>query len=284
MISNLKMIPTTEIALDFTFNSRGKVAPIDVIDLMQDIDELRIKGQGIDGCGLLNPIEVSEENGLPNSKKYYLVAGFRRFVAFTSVTNPSPNIPALVQSNLSKVDKLSHNLIENLKRRDLNIYQEARALENFRLAGLTEEDVTKITGMSRGWVQVRYMLLALPKEIQNEAAEGTINQTHIRELYTIKDNNTRFEAVKALKDRKIKSLSIGKKPITARIKTNKSVKRNRSRPEILGLQEEIYEQVGNNIITRTLAWCAGEISDIELHSSIKDFIGEDYVIPTFTNL
>jgi ParB-like chromosome segregation protein Spo0J len=174
------------------------------------------------------------------------------------------------------------NLSENLQRKDLNIMQEARALLPLKILGVTEYELAEKIGMSRGWVQVRFMLLALPGEIQDEVTSGYIGQTDIRELFSIfraAGKDAAFTATRKLKDAKL----LGKKKNTVDIKIKRyNAKRVRQRPEVLKMMEHMQETIGNGLHTRALAWMAGEISDIDLYLDIKVFAkehGKEYIIP-----
>jgi len=128
-------------------------------------------------------------------------------------------------------------------------------------------------------------LLGLPEDVQKEAAAGLINQQNIRDLYTIYHNtgdiDQVYEAVRTLKDSKLRGQN---KRIVAKSNRTKqnNQKRQRKRPEIFEMMEIIRIAVGNGFHTRTLAWAAGEINDLDFHMSMQEFAntnGLDYTIP-----
>jgi hypothetical protein len=48
------------------------------------------------------------------------------------------------------------------------------------------------------------------------------------------------------------------------------------------MMEIVRLAVGNGLHTRSLAWAAGEISDLDFYTSIKDYANEmgiDYIMP-----
>lgn len=261
------MIPIKEIFVDDEFNCRGKILPIHVIDLLKDIEQ----------NGLLQPVLVTP--WAQGEYKYKLIAGFRRMFAHRILKRDE--IDAVVRENLSAIDALRINLSENLQRQNLNILQEALAIEKMHKAGLSEEETAKAVNMSRGWVQVRFMLLTMPDAIKESAAAGLFNLNQIRELYKIRDPKIQLEAAKTIKEARERG---EKKPrVKAKVK-DLDQKKERKRHEIFDLLDFLMEVGGSNIGTRTMAWCAGEISTRELledykhhYASVgKMFIPESY--------
>ena len=160
------------------------------------------------------------------------------------------------------------NLSENVKRKDLNIVQEAHAIAALKRLGATQEDVANELEMSKGWVQVRFMLLDLPEEIHKEAAAGILTQYNIRELYKLcGDPDALAAAVRQIKTHKLTGSKRAFKP--KQNKKKASTKKQRTKAEIFELMSHMQNTIGNGIWTRSLAWSAGEINDYEMYSSIK---------------
>jgi ParB-like chromosome segregation protein Spo0J len=178
-------------------------------------------------------------------------------------------IKAEVQPPMSDVDALSMNLKENLLRAQLNIVQEAKAIARMRNLGVGEVETANLIGQSRGWVQIRFMLLSLPKDIYPDVVAGLINQTNIRELYTTLRRGgpqaalEQAREMKSAKQRGLKDHQVQSK------ETRLNAKRHRKRPEIFEMQSHIQNNLGNSFATRCLAWAAGEISTKELENDIK---------------
>lgn len=259
-------IPMKEIFSDDSFNCRGKIAPIDVVDLARSIED----------NGLQQPIVVQ-----PYTKgdyKYRIISGHRRHAAH--IVCKMDKIKAIINPVVDELTARKLNLEENLKRKDLNIIQEANAIKHFFDSGWNEDMIARQIGMSRGWVQVRLMLLKLQPDIQIVAASGFLTQENIRQLYAIKDPEQRYAAVRAMQDAKLK----GEKPIKIP-KTKKQLitKKERNKEEIFAMMEIIIDAVGGCFATRFGAWCAGEISDIELYKEIQQYAeenGKDFIIPS----
>jgi ParB family chromosome partitioning protein len=271
MDSDLKIhkIPLSDIHMNEEFNCRGKIAPIDVVSLAKDIS-MR---------GLISPVIItpySEKKHKELGFQYLLIAGYRRFIAHR--INDKLNIDCIIREELeNEAEARFFNLSENLQREDLNILQEALALKKLKELGITESEAAERLTQSRGWVQIRYMLLKLPPDIQQEVAAGFLTQTDIRDIYSIyRKGNTKaaYDAVRKLKDAKLKGIKINVN------KTRKSLaaKAKRNRHEIFEMMEHIRISIGHNLGTRCLAWAAGEISNLELYQSIKEDY-ENYKIP-----
>lgn len=252
VIMNLKL---SEIFADVEFNCRQEIDPITVIELAKDIK----------ANGLTQPITVQPWYKEDHPEyKYRIVAGYRRFKAHQ--INKAETIMCIVRNNLTDIQARVLNLSENLHRQDLNIKQEAMALQKLYFAGLTEGDVAKQLGKSRGWVQIRFFLLELPEDIQNEAAAGVLTQAQVRDVWRLPSYEQQIEFVKQVKDKKI----LGKKrEVTVEAIIKPEIKRIRSREEIFSLQENIQSVFGNNMATKVLAWAAGEISGADLSAYMQ---------------
>lgn len=249
-------VPLSEIYSDDEFNSRGFIDLLDVTELARDIKD----------NGLNSPIILQPFDGKPG-KKYRIVVGHRRFKAH--IVNRSETIRSQIKEGLNEFQARLMNISENVHRKDLNIKQEALALDVFRRAGWAEEVVAQKLHKSRGWVQVRYMLNSLPEDIQNEAAAGLLNQQQIRDLYALiknEDTDNAYAYIRGIKDAKIRKSS--RTPGVEDI-VKKSQKKPRQRTEIFYMQEVIRNLFGNNLATRALAWAGGEISDFEMHDSLQ---------------
>ena len=259
----IQEIPLEEIHADDDFNCRGKIIAIDVVDLVKDIERQ----------GLIQPIVISpygDERRTETGKKYRLIAGYRRYTAHVVLKRAT--VPSIVRADMiNDTDARILNLSENIQRKSLNILQEARAIEKLKMLGLTETHSAERLGKSRGWVQMRFMLLALPKEIQADVGLELITQTQIRELYSVFNRagtEACYSAAKEIKQAKARGRTITVNPNL----TKPTAKRRRSRSEIFILMEHLQESgIGNGIWTRCLAWTAGEISDIELYVTLEEY-------------
>lgn len=261
-------IPLTEIFSDEEFNCRGRLAPMDVMDLVPDI-----KARGLD-----QPITVRPYTQKPG-KKYRIITGHRRFMAFRVLELPT--IPARVRTDLKPFEEHVMNLTENIKRKELNMLQEAYGLRAFKKAKWTDNVIAAQVNMSRGWVQVRLMLLDLPEDVQIEAAAGMLNQDQIRKLYTIRHNKDEMYAmVRLIKDRRLAGESA---KVVFKKKANPYRKEKREPEEMFQFQEIIQKVLGNNFATQCIGWCGGANNDLEIHRALSEEAkrhGKRYDIPT----
>ena len=256
-ISTIKL---SDIFYDEEFNCRGSITALDVVDLAKDIEKR----------GLIQPVVVKPYG--KNGYDYLLIAGYRRYMAHRVLKRTV--IPAIINNSIAdETEARLFNLSENLQRKELNIYQEAKAIEKLHSLGLGEFDVADRLTKSRGWVQIRFMVLKLPNELQQEIAAGFFSQTQIRDLYSHfsrKGKDAAFQVARDFKDDKIK----GRKGTRRKVQEDDpSAKRHRTRVEIFDMQDQVRDAYGNNIVTRALAWCAGEITTEELQDSLEEWNG-----------
>lgn len=268
----VRFLPVDKIYADPEFNCRGHIAPVDVIDLAKDITE----------NGLLQPIVVrGRTETTPPEFDYTIVAGHRRHKAF--LVNQATVIPALVYTHLNDFKARTINAVENLKRKALNMLQEANTIRHYYQAGWSRDEIAKELGMSSGWVQVRIMLLELPPELQEAASSGIFTQQQIRDLHGLKNKDHQFLAARKLKEAKERGDAT---TVEAKLRKtqNPNQKKIRKKPELFLLQAEIQRACGNNLATRVLGWAAGEVSDSEMYASLKEYCDDNgfpYSIPSF---
>jgi ParB-like chromosome segregation protein Spo0J len=186
----------------------------------------------------------------------------------------------MIRRGLNELQARILNLGENVKRENLNLLQEAKALEKLKELGLTQEGIALELGASRSWVQVRVNLLSLPEAIQNEAAAGMLNQNQIKQIYSLKTPERQYEAVRKIKNSLasgIRGIDVGKQA------TEKPTQKKRqSKFSLQEMTAYIGKNIGYGLTTRALAWANGEISTIDLHIDIKTEMesqGKVYVSP-----
>jgi ParB family chromosome partitioning protein len=273
----MEQLETMKIALkdihaDAGFNCRGTITPADVADLANSIK----------ADGLLQPVLVmrySPEEVAKTGFPYKLLAGFRRLTAHKILQ--LDEIDCRIKEHMDEAHACVLNLAENLKRSDLTIIQEARAIKRLYDLGYTEHVVAAAVQKSRSWVQVRFMLLELPSEVQEEVASGLIPQSVIRELYTVMTTVSRARCLEEAKEYKKAKLE-GKKP-----KIKKAADDNRKKQRnVVEIQEMIdailTSQIGECLGTRLLAWANGILSDGEIFGSIEkeaELLGVHFVRP-----
>ncbi len=139
--------------------------------------------------GLLQPISVWKDNGEDN---YELIAGERRLRAckLAGLTE----IDAIVKKDLDDEQKLGLSLIENIQREDLNAVDTAMAYRQLmQKFGVSQADIAKRVGKSRGAVSNTLRLLELDEDIRQGIQAGAISEGHARALISIPDSAKRRE-------------------------------------------------------------------------------------------
>lgn len=253
----VKQLPITSLYCDNDFNCRGVITPIKVAELAADIRS----------NGLNYPIIVQPKVDAPGCPlDFRIIAGHCRVKACEVIG--WTKVPCMIRVGLTQVQALVLNLGENLKRQDLNLMQEATAIQRLWEAGLPRDSVAKQIGKSSSWVQVRYNLLSLPVEIQQEAAAGILNQQQIKQIYSLGTPEEQFEAVRKIKTAKQNGEKLGnvgkKKPKTL------AIKKERKTAEMIEMSELMAKNLGYGLYTRAMAWASGNITTEELFADIKE--------------
>jgi ParB/RepB/Spo0J family partition protein len=267
-------IPLDEILADDEFNCRGVINPADVQDLAQDIAKL----------GLLQPIVVQRWKDVTNDKiKYRIICGHRRYYA-TKINRArkvpnSETIDCIVRIAVTDEQAYVLNVSENVKRKNLNIMQEALAVKRFYALGWSQEKIAEELKVLRPWIQVRVALLKLPQEIQQRAAADMLTQHQIMEIAALPTREEQMAACRAAINWKLQgnrgSLKI-KKPKN-KIKESNPFETGhvRTRQDIEAMQDSIQEAIGDDhIAARVLGWAAGYVSSADLAEDIQKIASE----------
>lgn len=253
-------LPLTDIHTDDSFNCRGSISPIELTTLMRDIKE-----HGVIQPVLVTPTteEYRKKHGV--TCNYRLVAGFRRMHSCRLLN--MPEIPCMIKVGLTEARIIAINLSENLKRENLNMVQEARSVNRLYIEGLTEEDAARMIGVTRGWLQIRFMILKLPTVLQDEIAAGYYNQNQVRELYQLRGDVTKqmmyAKKIKESKERGDKVAVVLPKKRNIRAAVKRSPAEMNQMLDYLALEKNLPKTVAN----LSLAWAAGNISTM-------DFLGD----------
>ena len=122
-----------------------------------DPDGLRELAESIRVHGILQPLSVRRKGG----GRYELIAGERRLRA--AILCGLEQVPCLVLE-VSRDSSCLLSLIENLQRRDLDFWEEAKALERLiSVYGLSQEEAAAKVGKSPSAVANKLRLLRLPQ-------------------------------------------------------------------------------------------------------------------------
>ena len=143
-----------------------------------DQDALEELSQSIKAQGIIQPIVVRRVN-----EGYEIIAGERRWRA--SQMAGLAEVPAIIQ-DLPDQAIVAISLIENIQREDLNVLEEAVALD--RLLNefqLTHLEVAEAVGKSRAQVTNLLRLLKLNDDVKQLLVSGKLDMGHARALLSL---------------------------------------------------------------------------------------------------
>lgn len=272
-------IPLDVIFSDHEFNCRGDtITPGSVIDLAEDI--------AANPIGLMQRVILQTWTHETNTKiKYRVVAGNRRYAAFKMLSKTNEQykkIPAVVFVGLNNDDAEIINLSENLKRKDLNMLQEALAIDKMYSRGVPPKEIAKRLDMSTRWVQDRLVLLKLPEDVKQEAAAGIIKPAHVNELYQcyLKSPEKMYENVRG-----IKNANGRRRTIKVKIHAPQSptvVRKYRQMSDVFKMQDTCSDALGVNLASKAIAYVIGEIGALDLLKEVQkdcSLMGVPWQIP-----
>jgi ParB family chromosome partitioning protein len=163
--------------------------PIDIIrpgkyQPRKDMDEdaLEELSKSIKSQGIIQPILVRSVD----NDQYEIVAGERRWRAAQMAG--LQDVPAVIR-DMSDETAVALSLIENIQREDLNVVEEAIALQ--RLIdefAMTHQEVADAIGKSRVTVTNILRLLGLRAEVKTMLQHGDLEMGHARALLTLNHN------------------------------------------------------------------------------------------------
>ena len=152
-------------------------------------EDLRSLSQSISNNGLLQPLTVRK---LKNDE-YELIAGERRLRA--SIMAGFTKIPCIVMKCSDK-DSAIFALIENLQRKDLGMFEEARGINRLiRKYGITQEQAAIQLGKKQSTVANKLRLLRLSYDEQDWIVQAGLTERHARALLKIQNEDSRKEVL-----------------------------------------------------------------------------------------
>src|SRR4051794_25943275 len=115
--------------------------------------------------GMLVPVVVRDDG----DDNFELVAGFHRVAAATSLG--LAEVPVVVRD---AVTEDADRAVENITRKALNPYEEAKAVRAMLARGLTEDGAAQALGWPKNRVTARVKILELPERAQQLVGDGAI--------------------------------------------------------------------------------------------------------------
>lgn len=154
-----------------------------------DEQDLKSLSQSIVQNGILQPLTVRRIN----STEFELVAGERRLRA--AIMAGITKVPCVVLKCSDK-ESAVYALIENIQRRDLGMFEQARGIARLiRKYGLTQEQAAVQLGKKQSTIANKLRLLRLTFEEQEWIISASLSERHARALLRIDDEVLRREAL-----------------------------------------------------------------------------------------
>lgn len=142
----------------------------------KDFGDLEELAESIKEKGILEPILIRPKDG-----QFEIVAGERRYRAaqMAGLTE----LPC-IEHDIADNEALEISIIENIQRKDLNIYEQAFSIKSFaEIYGYTHEEIAQKIGKSRVTVSELIRITDIPEEILERCHELGINsKTFVLEL------------------------------------------------------------------------------------------------------
>lgn len=158
-----------------------------------DQEKLEQLAQSIREVGVLQPLLVAERNG-----RYQIIAGERRWRAARLAG--LDQVPCVVRE-AEQLQRMQIALVENLQRDDLNPVETAMALQGLiTQCAITQEEAAAKVGKSRPAVANLLRLLALPKELLDMVAQGSLSEGHARALLGLPEEASQLRLAKRVVD------------------------------------------------------------------------------------
>lgn len=150
---------------------------IRVPDNVRELDGEHVKALAgsIELQGMLVPVVVRNDGS-----GFELVAGFHRLAAARSLGLEV--VPVVVRD---AVTEDADRAVENITRKQLNPYEEARAVKAMLDRGLTEDGAAQALGWPKTRVTARVKILELPDRAQQLIGEGVIHLAAVDQLRAI---------------------------------------------------------------------------------------------------
>ena len=162
-----------------------KVAELPRSKIEVNVNQPRKSFDGIDELassirenGLLQPITVRPVEG----GKFQVVAGERRFRAISQLD--WPRVPCIVR-DLEDADVYVLSIMENVARRDMNVIEEATALQNLLDTGMEPATIEQKLGLplqNGGYVSWKVSFLKCIESVQHLLRRGQFSQTMAGQL------------------------------------------------------------------------------------------------------
>jgi ParB family chromosome partitioning protein len=170
-----------------------------------DRDALKKLSISLKHMGMLQPMVVRTK---PDDKKYYLVAGERRYRAAKLIKMTT--VPCIIKELMTDAQVTYAQYAENAHREDLNPIEYAQSIANFigqevemtdKRSGKTQvvqvnaKIAAEVYDLTQGSVSQYLALLKLPKQMQEAVRNGKMTFAQARELCSPKISDKERDAI-----------------------------------------------------------------------------------------
>ena len=134
--------------------------------------------------GIIQPLTVRN-----SGQNYELIAGERRLRAAKELNLTT--VPCIV-TNSTDEHSAQISIIENLLRENLNMFEEAEAIESLiDTYGLTQEEIAQKLSCSQSYIANKLRLLRIAPELRSIITENKLTERHARAILRVNDPNLR---------------------------------------------------------------------------------------------
>lgn len=157
-----------------------------------DLGDLTELAESIKSQGVLQNLTVVPEAEYPGDDHYLVLIGNRRMEAAKMAG--LEELPCAIVE-MDETDQIATMLTENMHRSDLTLFEQAQGVQMMMDLGLTEGQISEMTGFSRTTVKRRSELAKLDKEtLKKKCAQLTVDD--MDKLMKVKDLDKRNELLK----------------------------------------------------------------------------------------
>lgn len=186
-----------------TYSPRIRMVSVDLIEpsphqARMELGNMQELMNSIKEKGILEPVLVRRKND-----RYEIIAGERRFIAAKNIR--MNEIPC-IEMNVSDNEAMELALIENMQRKDLDVFEEADGLKVLiDLYGYSHEQVSKKIGKARSTVTEIINIGRIPKEIRKLCDDyGIKSRSTVIEIAKQKSKEDMQRLVMEIKNRELK--------------------------------------------------------------------------------
>jgi ParB family chromosome partitioning protein len=148
--------------------------------------------------GILEPILVRKKD-----KRYEIIAGERRYMAAKNIS--LEEVPC-IEMNVSDNEAMELALIENMQRKNLDVFEEADGLKALsETYGYNHEQIAKKIGKARSTITEIIAISKIPKELRDLCSDFSIkSRGTLIEIAKQKNRDDMYRLITQVKQRELK--------------------------------------------------------------------------------